>query len=163
MIEGQGKRKMCKTERQKGRSCKAAGKEGKGVKLMNYKKDKKTNESQRGFTLIEVLIAMAIFSIGILGVSTMQLRSANGNTSARIRTEASIWAQDQVETLMQLPFTDPLLNVGPHPPITTTNGHSIAWVVTAGVTANTRIIQVTVTGPRGNRSSTVTFVRAPVI
>ena len=143
--------------------CKTAGEEGKGVKLMNHKKDKKTNYKQRGFTLIEVLIAMAIFSIGILGVGTMQLRSTTGNTSARIRTEASIWAQDQVETLMQLPFTDPLLNVGAHPPVITTNGYSIAWVVTAGVTANTRIIQVTATGPRGNRNSTVTFVRAPVI
>ena len=41
----------------------------------------------RGFTLIEVLMAMAIFSIGILAVGTMQIHSANSNTGARIHTE----------------------------------------------------------------------------
>ena len=129
---------------------------------MHYKKEKrfKSSYKERGFTLIEVLIAMAIFSIGILGVGTMQIRSTTGNTSARIRTEASIWAQDRVETLMLLSYTHADLQTGSHPvvPIITSAGYDIRWVVSAGTTANTRIIQVTVIG-RGNRRSTVTFVR----
>ncbi len=128
---------------------------------MYSNKDKKRNYKERGFTLIEVLIAMAIFSIGILGVWTMQIRSTTGNTSARIRTEASIWAQDRVETLMLLSYTHADLAIGSHPvvQIITSAGYDIRWVVSAGTTANTRIIQVTVTGPRGTRNSTITFVR----
>jgi prepilin-type N-terminal cleavage/methylation domain-containing protein len=44
-------------------------------------------KSHHGFTLIEVLIAMAIFSIGILAVGAMQVSSTNSNAGARIQTE----------------------------------------------------------------------------
>jgi len=139
---------------------------------MYSNKNKKSNYKERGFTLIEVLIALAIFSIGILGVGSMQLKSTTGNTSARIRTEASIWAQDRVETLMLLDYTDVELNTGAHLPVTE-GGYTVAWTVwdnaggaitetvtpfLIGITpaTNTKIIEVTVTG-RGNRSSTVVF------
>ena len=146
---------------------------------MHSNKDKKSNYKQRGFTLIEVLIAMAIFSIGILGVGTMQIRSTAGNTSARIRTEASIWGQDLVETLMIRSYSDALLTVGNHPPPaipgTVSGNYQMRWRVwddsgaVAGAvtqflngttpTTNTKIVEVTITG-RGNRSSTVVFVKA---
>ncbi|MGP8324102.1 MAG: type IV pilus modification PilV family protein [Methanosarcinaceae archaeon] len=141
---------------------------------MYSNKGKKSNYKERGFTLIEVLIALAIFSIGILGVGTMQLRSTSGNTSARIRTEASVWAQDRVETLMLLSYNDAQLTTGAHQVIEglytvdwtvwDNGGGAIAGAVTQflnGITpaTNTIIIEVTVTG-RGNRSSTVVFGRA---
>ena len=39
----------------------------------------------RGFTIIEVLMAMAIFLIGFLAVGSMQISAVNGNKSARRR------------------------------------------------------------------------------
>ena len=60
----------------------------------------KHRHNEKGFTLIEVLIAVAIFSIGILAVGSMQIGSTGRNTGARISTEASIWSRDQVESLM---------------------------------------------------------------
>ena len=63
-----------------------------------------------GFTLTEVLIGMAIFAIGILAVTTMQIRSINQNASARIQTEATTLAADWMEQLLALPYDDPWLD-----------------------------------------------------
>jgi type IV pilus modification protein PilV len=62
------------------------------------------NIDSRGFTLIEVMIALAIFSIGILGMYALQISSINGNTSARNRTQAIAWAANRMEILLQTPF-----------------------------------------------------------
>lgn len=116
-----------------------------------------------GFTLIEVLIAMAIFAIGILGVATMQISSTNGNTSARKHSEASEFAQGQVELLMATSFAD--LADGTR----TTNGYTITWDVDPGSNAvdidgdgNNDIVQiiVTVTDPGGRLRNSLTFTKA---
>lgn len=130
----------------------------------------KHSHKEHGFTLIEVLIALAIFSIGILAVGSMQLRSTGGNTNARVLTEASIWCQDRVETLMSYPYTDPNLTAGGAQYTVTSGNYNVMWqvwefgdVTPAGVAApanNTKTIRVTVTGGRENKRSTVTFVRA---
>ena len=129
----------------------------------------KHSHKEQGFTLIEVLIALAIFSIGILAVGSMQFRSTDGSTNARILTEASVWGQDMVETLMSIPFDDPAITPADGSERTAAAGsYSISWrawddsIATPwGVTAatNTKIIRVTATG-RGSRTATVTFVRA---
>lgn len=70
----------------------------------------KHNADQQGFTLIEILIAITIFAIGILAVASMQISSINGNADAQRITDASTIAQDQLEALMALDYSDPLLN-----------------------------------------------------
>ena len=67
-------------------------------------------QNQNGFTLVEVLIALVLFSIGILAVSAMQITSIGGNTKARRYTEAVNLASIQMETLIALDFDDPLLD-----------------------------------------------------
>ena len=61
-----------------------------------------TLANEKGLTLIEVLISIAIFAVGILGVCAMQYHSMNGNASARRATEAGTWAQDTVEKLIAM-------------------------------------------------------------
>ena len=56
--------------------------------------------SKGGFTLIEVLIAITIFAIGILAVVTMQTTSVFGNAKARQISEETSWASDQMEKLL---------------------------------------------------------------
>ncbi len=75
---------------------------------------KKKSLNSEGFTLLEVLIALAIFSIGILGVAKLQIASTSGNASSRGWTEAASYGQLQLEELMalslnSLPSTNPLL------------------------------------------------------
>lgn len=81
----------------------------------------------QGFTLLEVIIALFVFTLGILGVAAMQLRSIHGNASGMRLTEATAQAQDIIETIMQEPYISFITPVPPSPnpaplgtPITTT-------------------------------------------
>ena len=54
---------------------------------------------QRGMTLLEVLIAITILSVGLLALARMQAQAVKGNLSGRQLTEATILAQDKVEDI----------------------------------------------------------------
>ena len=69
---------------------------------------KKSNE--RGFSLIEILIAITVFAIGILAVGRMQITAIKGNSFANDLTKATTLAQDRMEKLIGLFYTDPLNN-----------------------------------------------------
>jgi type IV pilus assembly protein PilV len=59
----------------------------------------------KGFTLVEVMIAVAILALGVLAVGTMQGSSAAGNSLAGNTTEATTLAEDTLEMLLGLPYT----------------------------------------------------------
>ncbi|MBW2641732.1 MAG: prepilin-type N-terminal cleavage/methylation domain-containing protein [Deltaproteobacteria bacterium] len=42
----------------------------------------KKSQKDQGFTLIEVLIAISIFAVGLLAVATMQISAINVNSTA---------------------------------------------------------------------------------
>jgi prepilin-type N-terminal cleavage/methylation domain-containing protein len=65
-------------------------------RIKNIKENVK-RENEDGFTLIEVLLALSIFSIGILGLASMQYATINGNVFARDVTEAIMLATDEIE------------------------------------------------------------------
>jgi type IV pilus modification protein PilV len=85
----------------------------------------------RGFTLIETLFAVAIFSIGILAVGSMQISAINNNASARMRTEATILASETVEELMSLEdYNDPLLDTDTQSASSPNNIYCLEWSAT---------------------------------
>lgn len=55
--------------------------------------------SAAGFTLIEILIALVIFSIGLLGLAGMQLRGSEGTNMAYQRSQATLIATDMAERM----------------------------------------------------------------
>lgn len=59
-------------------------------------------KSRAGFSLIEVLLALAVFSIGLLAVAGMQTSSVTRNTSSRLNTMAVEYASDYMERLLAL-------------------------------------------------------------
>ena len=113
--------------------------------------------SQKGFTILEVMIAMAIFAIGILGVAKLQIKSTTGNTTARTITEATTFAVDRVERLISLPYSNSALDqntaatpfyTDPTPIIGFSSGETYTrrWVITDNnPIANTKQITMTVT------------------
>jgi type IV pilus assembly protein PilV len=62
-------------------------------------------KDNRGFTIIEVLIAISIFAIGILAVWSMQLAAIGNNASAKLRTEATLLAAKWVENRLSIDYT----------------------------------------------------------
>lgn len=57
------------------------------------------SKKNRGFTLIEAMIAIAIFSIGILAVGSMQLWNTKNNTTGNFTTQATMLAREKIEEL----------------------------------------------------------------
>ncbi len=59
--------------------------------------------TQSGFTLIEVLVAIAVFSIGILGVAKLNYVNINGTTNGNVITQEIMLAQSIMERLKNTP------------------------------------------------------------
>jgi prepilin-type N-terminal cleavage/methylation domain-containing protein len=117
----------------------------------------------RGFTLIEVLMAMAIFSIGILAVGTMQIHSANSNTGARIHTEEYTWVVGQIERLTALDYDDDALSDDVNVTHSVDQGpYTVSWTVwNDSPVEGAKRIAVTAIGahPRA-RPITIDFIKA---
>ena len=57
----------------------------------------------KGFTLMEVLIALAVLSIGLLGMAGMQLFSMKSSHSAYLQSQASYFAYDLIDKMRANP------------------------------------------------------------
>lgn len=55
--------------------------------------------TQRGFTLIEVLVAVVILGIGLTGIAGLQIMSLRGSQQAYQRTQATLLAYDIVDRM----------------------------------------------------------------
>jgi len=83
--------------------------------------------NNNGFTIIEVLITLSIFSIGVLAVAAMQMTSTKGNASSRRITEATALAETQIERLIQLPYDHIDLNPANNPHGETVGPYTVNW------------------------------------
>jgi type IV pilus assembly protein PilV len=139
----------------------------------------------RGFTLLEVIIAVSVLTIGILAMGVLQTSSVRLNSNAKGITEASAWATDTMEDIMALAFTDAAIATARsystadnnkilysnHPAIA--QGYTIVYTVlnngpAVGGTATYKTITVTVTwrnlGTSGaQRSVSLNFIKAQLI
>jgi type IV pilus assembly protein PilV len=54
---------------------------------------------QRGVTLIEVLVAMLVFSLGLIGAADLMVMAARSNQAAYLRTQVTFLAQGMAERM----------------------------------------------------------------
>jgi len=55
--------------------------------------------NQGGFTMIEILVALVVLSIGLLGVAGLQITGLQGGNSSYLRSQANLYAQDIIERM----------------------------------------------------------------
>ena len=62
--------------------------------------------SQQGFTLMELLVSVVIMSVGVLGLSGLQIESLHQNNTALIRSEAMLIGNDILDRIRANPDGD---------------------------------------------------------
>jgi general secretion pathway protein I len=116
------------------------------------------SDKEAGFTLIEMLVALAIFSLAALAV--LRLEGATVSTTAMLQDQAM--AQIVARNVAVEAMTDPA-----PPPFgelrgsTVNGGRSWSWIRRTARSPEPRIqqIEVAVISDRGTRSATLTFFR----
>lgn len=70
---------------------------------------------QKGATLIELMMALVVLSIGLLAVSQIFPAGARSQTKDRLYSNGNYYAQEKLEELIPKSWADPDLTVGRHP------------------------------------------------
>jgi len=86
---------------------------------------------ERGATIIELLVALVVMAVGVLAVSQLFPAGSRGQQKDKMMTAATLFAQEKMETLRTLDWSDPDLTVGTHGPdsVGTNNKYAINYVV----------------------------------
>jgi prepilin-type N-terminal cleavage/methylation domain-containing protein len=74
-----------------------------------------SRKSQRGLTLVELLIAMALLGFVLLGITPLFIASVKSNYAGNEYSSINMLARDRLEQLMNLPFNDVQIAPGIHP------------------------------------------------
>lgn len=96
----------------------------------------------KGFTLVEIMVAIAILSIALLGLISVTVTVIKGNTFSKTMTKATTWADDKMEKLKSKTYSDPGLVSGTDTP---ESSFTRTWTVTSdSPAAGMKTISVTV-------------------
>jgi type IV pilus assembly protein PilV len=64
----------------------------------------KWQNDERGFTLLELLVAITILAVGLLGIAGLQGTTIRKNVSAMKNTEATALIEDKIEEYRNTPY-----------------------------------------------------------
>lgn len=126
---------------------------------MKQSESKKNKLGNQGFTLLEIMIGISIFTIGFLGIATMQAATTNANSTAKGVTESTQWAASRIENLIAMPYADIVAGSDSH------DGYTVTWTVTQNSPIqNVKRIDITVTHryafQGASRETTFTYYKA---
>lgn len=106
---------------------------------------------RRGFSVVELMVALVVLGLGILGLANLFPLGGRMQMRDRMRTSAADLAQQKMEQLRLLSWSDANLDVGTHP---TVSGETLTlqdegtyqryWIVTQGTGTFSDMKQVVV-------------------
>lgn len=133
-----------------------------------------SQRTQRGMTLIEVLVALLILTVGLLGAAAVQLNALKYTDSSRMTSQASFIAYDMMDRIRANSAADYTAT----PPTTgnlsvardqdlydfTTNIASFGGpTATGSITRNQRVYTITITWNDARAANTATAARSFVL
>jgi len=71
-------------------------------------------KNDRGFSLVEVLVAMTILAIGLLALAGLQVTAMRGNLHGGTISQATALAEEQVELIRTMDYAE-VLAIDPSP------------------------------------------------
>ncbi|HET6347649.1 MAG TPA: prepilin-type N-terminal cleavage/methylation domain-containing protein [Candidatus Krumholzibacteria bacterium] len=116
--------------------------------------------NQQGVGLVEIMVALLIFGIGVVAAVRMLPQSSVKTTHSRNKTTAVNIAQEKMEELMADGFKDADLDPGVHDdPLNPISGHfNRSWTITDSTPVDgMKLISVTVTFPTAGADSAATL------
>ena len=115
-------------------------------------------KKQEGFTLIEVLVTLIIFSIGILAIALMQTMAIMANYSSRTYTEAITWAEYIMEDLINLDYDHADLDPASNPHQKVQGSYTISWnIMEDSIIENTKNVDIRVVWNDGIKLRTISI------
>jgi type IV pilus assembly protein PilV len=114
--------------------------------------------SKKGFTLIEVLVALVIFTLGALALASMQVVSTKGSSFSKQATVATTLAQKKMEELRNTPYgsiTSDATGV-------TEQDMVVTWTIVENGTAPCRYKNIAVTVTWTGKSIILNTIRSEV-
>ncbi len=119
------------------------------IKLKNF-----TN-SNKGFTIMETMVALSLLGVGMMAMTAMQIKSMSSTTTSEIITQSSIKGLDIYEKLVAKSYDNITSDS------TTEDIYTVKWDVSAADTPipNTKTITITMQTTRGGtRNEELSFV-----
>ena len=122
-------------------------------------------EKEKGFLLIEVVIAMVIISIALVAATGMFIQATRANSEASQYTAATTLAQEQLERLKQKPYTFWAAPTFSPNPYTVPLNNTVYTIATTVVTVDeaARLVEVKVEVTWGGTKSVVMTAVYPKI
>lgn len=113
--------------------------------------------NRQGFTIVEVVIAMMVLSIGVLALVSSSALITRMVGHGQHSTRATQVAERRLEALREVAHATavPCANLNAVVGAATTNGMTEAWQVTSVGTQRNLVANVTYNVPRGTRTVTL--------
>jgi prepilin-type N-terminal cleavage/methylation domain-containing protein len=131
-------------------------------------------ERQKGFSLIEVMIALVILAVGLLALNSMQGTFATGNAQSRQFIRATDIAARQLEVLKNTDYDDNALDdtdgngilngIGTDADHNNTitsfpRDYNVFWNVAENATSNIKQVRIFVTWDQSNRHVDLDWIK----
>jgi type IV pilus assembly protein PilV len=116
----------------------------------------RSRAARGGFTLVEVLVALIILTVGVLGLAGTTALAVRQVALADATSERAAALQTVIERLRATPFAN--LSAGS----TTVGKFSASWTVTPSSTNRTAVLEIVTVGPGLGSGSGMPALRAEV-